>query len=97
VDSSIALRQAALLVAVVVAYLFLCRRFRVLTHPLSIALAVTVVGIAVSVLNVIRGGAWADVTPMAARSAIGSAMWGLLIGGVYWVGRVVFLRLRRSR
>ena len=96
VDLSVALRQMALLIAVAAAYLLLCRRFRVLAHPLSVALAVTVVGVAVSVVNVMMRGEWADVSQMASRSAVGSALWGLLIGGVYWIARVVFRRFGRS-
>jgi hypothetical protein len=96
VDVSVALRQATLLGAVVVAYLVLCRRFRVLAHPLSIAVAVTSVGIVVSVFNVVIHGAWTEAPQMARRSARGSAMWGLLIGGVCWLGRAMFLWLRRS-
>lgn len=94
-DSSVALRQAALLLFVVAAYLLLSRRYRVLAHPLSIIVAVTVIGVTVSVLAVAMRGDWAEVPQMAVRSGAGSAMWGLAIGGMYWGVRAVYLAWKK--
>lgn len=49
----IAIRQAALLLLVVGGYLLLCRRFRVLTHPLAVMVAVIVAGVSASVIGAV--------------------------------------------
>jgi len=70
---------------VVTGYLLASRRFQFLLHPLSIVLAVTGVGVAVSVLGqlLFRGG-WTGAPSIALRSAIGSVFWGLIIAGIVW-------------
>jgi len=80
-----ALVGGSLLLLVVTAYLLASRRFRILLHPLTIVLAVAVVGVLVSVLGelIFRGG-WREVPGIARRSAIGSTLWGLLIAGITW-------------
>jgi hypothetical protein len=92
-----ALAELALMLAVVVAYVLLARRVSTLWHPLSIFVAVGIVGMAVSVLGelLFRGGA--GVPAMMRRSAIGSFGWGAVIAIVVWIGRrlIVFGRSRR--
>jgi hypothetical protein len=82
-----AIAELALMLAVVVVYVLLARRVSTLWHPLSILVAVGIVGIAVSVLGelLFRGGA--GVPAMMRRSAIGSFGWGAVIAIVVWVGR----------
>src|SRR3954451_21319432 len=92
-----ALVGLALMVAVIGIYLMLARRFRILWHPLAIVLAVGGVGVVVSVLGefVFRGVS--GVPAMLRRSAIGSFGWGVLIAGVVWTGRRVFVGAGDSR
>jgi hypothetical protein len=83
-----ALVELALMLAVIGVYVLLARRFRILWHPLSVILAVGVVGVIVSVLGewLFRGGVSA-VPVMLRRSAVGSFGWGVIIAGVVWIGR----------
>jgi hypothetical protein len=83
-----ALVELALMLAVIGVYVLLARRFRILWHPLSVILAVGVVGVIVSVLGewLFRGGVSA-VPAMLRRSAVGSFGWGVKIAGVVWIGR----------
>jgi hypothetical protein len=86
-----ALVGLALMLVVIGVYLMLARRFRILWHPLAIVLAVGGVGVVVSVLGefVFRGAS--GVPAMLRRSAIGSFGWGVVIAGVVWTGRRVFV------
>jgi len=88
--------ELALMLAVVGIYLLMARRFRVLWHPLSIVLAVGIVGVAVSVLGelLFRGGASA-VPAMLRRSAVGSFGWGVVIAAVAWIVRRAFLSVSK--
>ncbi len=82
--------------AVVAAYVVLARRFRILWHPLSIIVAVGIVGVVVSVLGeLFRDGA-AGVPAMVRRSAIGSFGWGAIIAVAVWIGRRAFVRSGRA-
>ena len=76
------------MLTVVAVYVIAGRRFRVLWHPLSIVVAVSAVGIVVSLLGMVlfRHDA-GSMTDMLRRSAIGSVGWGLVIAAVVWVGR----------
>ena len=78
----------ALMLSVVVSYLVLARRFRILWHPLFIAAAVGTVSVVVAVLGelLFRAGR-AGVPAMLRRSAIGGFGWGLIIAVVVWAGR----------
>ena len=80
--------QLALMLAVVATYVTLARRHRALWHPLSILVAVFIVGVVVSVLGelIFRSG-WVGVPAMLSRSAIGSFGWGVIIAAVVWLGR----------
>ena len=89
-----ALIQFVFLVLVVSAYLALARRNRVLRRPLAVAVAVTLIGVIVSVLGAFHRGGWAAVLPMARRSLVGSAWWGALIGAAVWLA-CRFSRRRR--
>ena len=90
-----ALVELLVMLAVIVAYLLLARRFRMLAHPLAIFLAVGTVGVVVSVAVEawLRGAS--GVPAMARRSAIGSFSWGVLIAALIWIGRRVFVRSGR--
>jgi hypothetical protein len=79
--------QFALLLAVLTAYGVAAWRYRRLRHPLAIALAVIIVGVAVSVLNEWFRRGWSGVPGIAFRSLIGSAWWGALIGAAAWIVR----------
>ena len=85
-----ALVELALMLAVVAAYVGLARRYRPLWHPLSIVLAVGIVGIAVSVLGELFRGGWSGVPAMLRRSAIGGFGWGVIVAAAVWIGRRVF-------
>jgi len=93
-----ALIQLALMLAVVVIYVALARRFRALWHPLSIVAAVAGVSIIVAVLGelVFRGG-WAATPAILRRSAIGGLGWGVTIAAVVWAGRKALASWRRPR
>jgi hypothetical protein len=93
----VALRQAGLLLLVVVGYIVVSRRFKLLQHPMTIAFAVAVVGVAVSVVNEFFRGGWTGVPRMAVRAGVGSVMWGLVIGGGYWLVRTALGRASRGR
>jgi hypothetical protein len=86
--------QLVLLLVVLTAYGVAACRFRVLRHPVVIALAVIVVGVVVSVLGELIRGGWPGVPAMAGRSFIGSAWWGVLIGAAAWLARIVRRRWR---
>jgi len=92
----IAIRQAALLLLVVGGYLLLCRRFRVLTHPLAVSVAVILAGVLASIIGAVARSGWTEVPAVAWRSTVGSTMWGIFIGGIYWVTRRVIV-WNRSR
>jgi hypothetical protein len=85
-----ALIEFALMLAVVVAYVGLARRRRLLWHPLSILLAVGIVSIVVAALGELFGRGWSGVPAMVQRSAIGGFGWGAIIAAVVWIGRRVF-------
>jgi hypothetical protein len=89
-----AVLQFLLLVLVVSGYVVAARRIRVLKRPLAVAIAVTLVGVLVSVLGEFRRGGWAGVPAMAGRSLIGSAWWGALIGAAVWLACFVNRRRR---
>jgi len=91
-----ALVELALMLTVIGVYVLLARRFRTLWHPLSIILAVGIVGVIVSVLGewLFRGGGSA-VPAMLRRSAIGSFGWGVVIAGIVWIGRCVLVKAGR--
>jgi hypothetical protein len=93
-----ALVELALMLAVVVAYIVMARRFRMLWHPLSIVAAVVIVGVVVSVLGeLLFNTGWAGVPAMARRSAIGAFGWGVIIAVVVWAGRrLVAVRMKRA-
>ena len=80
----IAIRQAALLLLVVGGYLLLCRRFRVLTHPLAVTVTVMVAGVLASVIGAVGRSGWVEVPAVAWRSTVGSTLWGIFVGGIYW-------------
>jgi hypothetical protein len=87
----------ALMLTVIVFYLVLARRFRILWNPLAIVVAVGTFGVVVSVLGeVLFRGSTADVPAMLRRSAIGSFGWGVVIASVVWIARRVFARSYRS-
>jgi hypothetical protein len=91
----------ALMLAVITLYVLVARRFRVLWHPLSIVLAVGIVGIVVSVLGelLFRDG-MSGVPAMLRRSAIGSFGWGGVIAAVVWMARAsgsFWARVNRRR
>jgi hypothetical protein len=92
-----ALIQLALMLAVVVAYVALARRFRALWHPVSIVAAVLAVSVVVAVVGelIFRGG-WAATPAMLRRSAIGGLGWGLVIAAVVWAGRKVLGSWRKA-
>lgn len=75
------------MLAVVAAYVVMARRFRFLWHPLTIVVAVVIVGVVVSVLGELFNDGWAGVPAMARRSAIGALGWGVIIAVVVWAGR----------
>lgn len=85
-----ALVELALMLGVIAAYVGLARRHRLLWHPLSIVLAVGIVGIAVSVPGELFRGGWSGVPAMLRRSAIGGFAWGVIIAAAVWIGRRVF-------
>ena len=87
----IAIRQAALLLLVAGGYLVLCRRFRVLTHPLAVATAVIVAGVSASIIGAAARSGWTEVPAVAWRSTVGSTLWGIFIGGAYWATRWVIV------
>ena len=89
-----ALIQFVLLLAVLTAYGLAAWRYRLLRHPLVIAIAVIVVGVAVSVGGEFLRAGWPGVPAMALRSFIGSAWWGVLIGAAAWI--VCRVRPRRA-
>lgn len=93
-----ALVELALMLAVVVAYIVMARRFRILWHPLSIVAAVLIVGVVVSVLGeLLFNSGWAGVPAMARRSAIGALGWGVIIAVVVWACRRLFaLRMKQA-
>jgi multidrug efflux pump subunit AcrB len=83
-----AVAQLVLMLAVVAVYIALARRFRLLWQPLSIVVAVGIVGVLVSVITtLIFGGGIAAVPAMARRSAIGGFGWGLVIATIVWICR----------
>jgi hypothetical protein len=86
-----ALAELALMLAVVVAYIGLARRHRVLWHPAAIVLAVGIVSIVVAVSGELIGRGWSGVPFMLRRSAIGGFSWGLLIAAIVWIGRRLFV------
>ena len=83
-----AIVQLTLMLVVAATYLVLARRFRFLWHPLSIVIAVGLVGVAVAVLGVLLfGGGWAEVPMTIRRSAIGGFGWGVVIAAAVWAWR----------
>ena len=86
-----ALVELAVMLAVIAAYVVLARRHRTLWHPLSIVLAVGIVGIVVSVLGELFRGGWSGVPTMLRRSAIGGFGWGVVIAIVVWIVRRLFV------
>jgi len=86
-----ALLELAVMLAVVAAYIALARRDRRLWHPLAIIFAGGIIGIAVSVLGELFRDGWSGVPFMLRRSAIGAFGWGVIIAGVVWVGRRLFV------
>jgi len=79
-----ALVGASLMLLVMGAYVLAARRVQVLFHPVAIILAVTGVGVLVSVLGELARNGWAGVPAMALRSSIGSAGWGVIFAGAVW-------------
>ena len=82
-----ALVELVVMLAVIAAYMVLAQRHRRLWHPLSIVLAVGIVGIVVSLIGELFRGGWAGVPTMLVRSATGSFGWGVIIAGVVWIAR----------
>ena len=83
--------ELALMLAVVAAYVVAARRFRLLWHPLSIAAAVGIVSVVVSVLGeLLFNRGWAAVPAMLRRSAIGGFGWGVIMAAGVWAGRRAF-------
>jgi hypothetical protein len=81
-----------LMLAVVVAYCLLARRFRFLWHPLAIVAAVTTVSVAVAVSGeLLSHDGGAGVPGMLRRSAIGGFGWGVMIAVIVWTGRRVLV------
>ena len=87
----VGLLELALMLGVIAAYVILAQRHRRLWHPLSIILAVGVVGIVVSLLGELFRGGWPGVPAMLRRSAIGAFGWGVIIAGIVWIGRRLFV------
>ena len=92
-----ALVQFALMVGVIAAYVLLARRFHLLWHPLSVVVAVGVVGVIVSVLGELwfRGGL-NGVPAMLRRSAIGAFSWGVVVAMFVWSARRIFIWWRKA-
>ena len=77
------------MLAVGAGYVMLARRFQFLWHPVSIVVAVGIVGMLVSVLTtMIFGDGLSAVPAMARRSGIGGFGWGAVIAAAVWTVRV---------
>ena len=87
----IAIRQAALLLLVVGGCLLLSRRFRVLTPPLAVTVAVIGAGVLASVIGAVGRSGWVEVPAVAWRCIRVqhrggpqlAARCGIFIGGFY--------------
>jgi len=86
-----ALLELVVMLAVIAAYIVLAQRHRRLWHPLSIVLAVGIVGVVVSLMGELFRGGWPGVPTMLGRSAIGSFGWGAIIAVVVWIARRLFV------
>lgn len=91
-----ALVELILMLAVIGAYIVLAQRHRRLWHPVSIVLAVGIVGIVVSLMGELFRGGWAGVPTMLGRSATGSFGWGVIIAVMVWLARRLFVPREKS-
>jgi hypothetical protein len=92
-----AIVQLAVMLAVAGGYFAASCRYRILQHPISIVLFVTMVSVTVAVAGAVYRFGWEAVPAMVLRSAIGGFGWGVIIAAAAWAGRRVLIRSARDR
>ena len=76
--------QLAVMLAVAGGYFAASRRYRILQHPISIVVFVTMVAVTVASAGAVYRFGWESVPAMARRSAIGGFGWGVIIAAAAW-------------